>query len=152
MLVYLYSRKFLRQKTPLLLEVAKKRIIIRQAVCKHLKSTYQFLCYVANTTSGTTSHKKLFCYGSHHVLFFQWSISYVSGDRWLFFLFVPLLIRRRLLLLPQLLSVQAGVKFKIRYIGWEKWGSTCLMEYACFPILSLTLLEYFQPFHCFNML
>ena len=22
---------------------------------------------------------------------------------------------------PQLLSVQAGVKFKIRYIGWEKW-------------------------------
>jgi hypothetical protein len=25
------------------------------------------------------------------------------------------------LFFAQLLSVQAGVKFKIRYIGWEKW-------------------------------
>ena len=34
--------------------------------------------------------------------------------------------------LAQLLSVQAAVKFKIRYIGWEKVGSTCLMEEQAF--------------------
>ena len=126
----------------------KKRIIIRQAVCKHLKSTYQFLCYVANSTSATTSHKN-FSAMAHIMYFFSNdpSISYISGDRWLFFLFVPLLIRRRLL--PQLLSVQAGVKFKIRYIGWEKWDL-----HVWWNMLSHSLLLNlsFEPFYCFNML
>ena len=59
----------------------EKRIIIRQAVCKHLKSTYQFLCYVANSTSATTSHKN-FSAMAHIMYFFSNdpSISYLGTD------------------------------------------------------------------------
>ena len=50
---------------------------------------------------------------------------------------------------PQLLSVQAGVKFKIRYIGWEKWDL-----HVWWNMLSHSLLLNlsFEPFYCFNML